>query len=516
MAIHRNGRLVYVNASALELVGAHNVEQLVGRAVLDFVHPEDRPDVVARARQAQAQGGLQPVRERERCVRLDGSVVDIEVVAIPVTSEGQPATLVMLRDVTPETAAEQAEQEMNRRMAVLAEASAQLLASLDKRQLLNRILGLAARLVAADAYAVWRYRAETEQWGIEAVSGLSEEYQRETLGVFSSAPTETAWMVVAGNVESEPALKGNVANYRREGIRALLALPLPIRGQNTGTITFYWKDARSFEERDLTATTALANLAGAAIGVAEAYEAERQAHRAAQDAVRARDDFLAVMSHEIKNPITAIKGTVELMQRARRRGEVDADRLYEAFGYVDTSVRRLVKLLEDVFDLSRVRIGQLDLSLESVKINDLVSQVVEQVAAGVPERTRFVVDAAAPLEVRCDRARLGQVLANLLENALKYSPDASPVHIRCMRQDAGCQISISDSGIGFSSDQANVIFELFGRAENARSRHVPGMGLGLYVSRQIIESHGGRLWAESPGEDRGSTFHLWLPADIDA
>jgi signal transduction histidine kinase len=116
-----------------------------------------------------------------------------------------------------------------------------------------------------------------------------------------------------------------------------------------------------------------------------------------------------------------------------------------------------------------------------------------------------------PCQIVADAHRIEQILTNLLDNAVKYSPQGGELRVRLGPSDDGVLLQVHDDGIGLAAESVDAVFEPFGRAPNAARRHIPGMGLGLYICREIAQRHGGRIWAESSGEDRGTTFYLWLP-----
>ena len=167
--------------------------------------------------------------------------------------------------------------------------------------------------------------------------------------------------------------------------------------------------------------------------------------------------------------------------------------------------------------MARLRGGQLPLALATLDPAALVGEAVARAREGLGERHRLTLDVAEGLSpVVADAARLEQVLANLLDNAAKYSPEGGAIAVTVRPAGGGVQIGVRDEGIGLPTGSAEAIFAPFGRAANAERRRLPGLGLGLYISRGIVTRHGGQLWAESAGEGRGTTFHLWLPAGAEA
>lgn len=237
---------------------------------------------------------------------------------------------------------------------------------------------------------------------------------------------------------------------------------------------------------------------------------EQRARAEVEEALRSRDEFLSIASHELRNPVAGIKGTAQLIQRLNDRGRLTE---HAHSDYVETIVRtsdRLSRLVEDLLDVSRLRGGQFTLRTQTVEISALVTSAI--VGEALEGREVRLEGAEEHSHVRVDPDRVQQVLQNLLENAAKYSPPDTPIVVAIRRErDTVVKISVTDYGIGLPEGFADDLFMPFGRAANALSANIPGMGLGLYISRRLAEAHGGSLTAASAGEGRGSTFTLVLP-----
>lgn len=234
------------------------------------------------------------------------------------------------------------------------------------------------------------------------------------------------------------------------------------------------------------------------------------ARELAEKAVRARDEFLAIASHELRNPLATIRGNVQLMQRAAARGQLDELRLERYTKTINLASERLTVLVDDLLDVSRLTSGQWRMRKQPVELADLVREAIlsEQIARS-QHRLQIDIQPGPPLELDPDRIR--QVIVNLVDNAFKYSSAGSEVRILLRNDPEGALLEVSDRGIGLPNDALESIFEPFGRASNAVSSSIPGMGLGLYVCFRIAQAHQGRLWAESAGEGLGTTMYLRLP-----
>lgn len=246
------------------------------------------------------------------------------------------------------------------------------------------------------------------------------------------------------------------------------------------------------------------------VAIQEAREAEAQARERAETALRSRDEFISVASHELRNPVAAVSGFAQLMQRRLDRGDLSEDQLREYVQSIAASGAYLGRLVEDLLNVSRLEGGRIDLRFEEVDLRAVVRRAIGETP--LAERSIEVEQPEEPVRVMVDPDRVTQVLVNLLENAAKYSPAGSTIRVATTSGGGEVRVAVRDAGIGLPAHELDRLFSPFGRASNAREANIPGLGLGLYVSRRLAEAHGGTLLAESGGEDCGSTFTLTLPA----
>jgi signal transduction histidine kinase len=231
-----------------------------------------------------------------------------------------------------------------------------------------------------------------------------------------------------------------------------------------------------------------------------------------EQALRARDEFLSVASHELRTPVAGVKAAAQLLLRLQNRGTLNAENFKHSLQELERSANRLAQLTEDLLDVTCLQDGRLPLRPTNVDLSDLVSRTVERYRTQLPPTHALdlrLPDAGCALVA--DPCRIEQIVTNLLENAVKYSPTGGTVRVAVRNQADGCLVEISDRGIGLPLGASELIFEPFGRARNSTARRMPGLGLGLYICRQIAEAHAGRIWADSPGENQGTTMSLWLP-----
>ena len=235
---------------------------------------------------------------------------------------------------------------------------------------------------------------------------------------------------------------------------------------------------------------------------------------ALKEAEYLKDEFIGVAAHELRNPLGALKGYASMLvyQTRQGKGAALAEWQREALDEIDEATMRLDKLTEDLLDVTRLQAGRLILSRKPTDLVALARHMVTQRQLTTQQHTISLDTALSSLLVEIDRGRIEQVLSNLLGNAIKYSPRGGPIElsIREEGEQHEALLSIRDRGIGIPAHQHARIFGRFVRAENARTSEITGTGLGLYLSRELVERHGGRLWFES-AEGAGSTFFVMLP-----
>ncbi len=233
-----------------------------------------------------------------------------------------------------------------------------------------------------------------------------------------------------------------------------------------------------------------------------------------RDAVRVREEFLSVASHELRTPLTPLKGFAALtLQRLEKRGDFpEREWLLKALRSMSRQTERLVRLVDDLLDTARIQGGRFELERQRVDLVPVVREVLERFELRGESVLRFELEVPeGPVEGVWDAPRLDQVVTNLLSNAVRYSPQGGTVRISLVMEATHVELRVRDEGIGIPAESVQGLFKPFARASNATSRHFGGLGLGLFICREIVERHGGLIWAESPGAQQGSCFHVRLP-----
>jgi signal transduction histidine kinase len=288
------------------------------------------------------------------------------------------------------------------------------------------------------------------------------------------------------------------------GIRSALVAPIRVRAQPVACLCVtHSQIGRLFGEEEEQLAQFITALAGAAWENAEGFSRVEQA-------VRARDDFLAIASHELKTPLTPLQLQLDSLRRSLERAGMKEPQVRSALDMMDRQVDRLTNLVQSLLDVARIAGGRLELQPEDVDLGELVREVAlrfgrEAEQAG--SKLEVTTDGVLPLRGRWDPTRLEQVVTNLLSNAIKYGA-GKPIAVRVTAGPGEVTLEIRDQGIGLSAEDARRIFRRFERAVS--SRFYGGLGLGLYITRQITEAHGGEITVTSaPGE--GATFRVTLP-----
>jgi signal transduction histidine kinase len=303
-----------------------------------------------------------------------------------------------------------------------------------------------------------------------------------------------------------------------DGMRALeldwlVAVPILAGGRLQGVLATAGRSDRPFDEGIHRLAEAVADRAGPALQNAQLWSDLQDRMAREQAAQRIKDDFLSIVSHELRTPLTSIQGYSQLLE-GRLSGELDPESKEMAhLRVIRSQVGRMRRLVDDLLDVSRIdRRGAVSIEPVDFDLADLVREAVAQVEREHVDRS-ISVTVADSLPVHADRDRLDQVLTNLLENAVKYSPDGGPIDVSAERRGGEVEVRVSDTGIGIAPEHRENVFERFYQADgDIGRRRFGGLGLGLYISRAIIDAHGGRIWsAQNTAAPTGSVFGFRIP-----
>ena len=245
------------------------------------------------------------------------------------------------------------------------------------------------------------------------------------------------------------------------------------------------------------------NKAGEVIGVSKIA---RDITEQKQDEQR-KNDFIGMASHELKTPLTSLTALIQvLQQKVQENGD---SFMGNALARANSQTKRMAGLINGFLNVSRLESGKLLIEQHPFELNTLISEMIEEMRFSINTHT-FIFEPAGELVVDADREKIGSVLSNLLSNAVKYSPRGKIVTVKCTASDEMATIGVRDEGIGINPQDMERLFDRYYRVQSEHTRHISGFGVGLYLSAEIIERHGGRIWAESE-KDKGSTFYFTLP-----
>ncbi|MBD2296284.1 response regulator [Anabaena sphaerica FACHB-251] len=525
----------YINEAGRQIVGLDDVRQYRDTPVREFFFPEDQDFIVNEFFPRVLRQGRAEVEIRFRNFQIGTAVWMIYNVFFIRDENDQPIGLATVsRNIT-----ERKQAELERELVLVRErhyikqlqglttaALAINNSALSVEQVLQVITDQAASIIDAhqsvtsmtinqnwgqaitafhlsDKYAQWRdYNQKPEGSGIYAFVCQLNHPMRMTQAELEAHPR---WRGFGKEAENHPPMRG------------WLAAPLLGReGQNMGLIQLSDKYEGDFTEADEAILVQLAQMASVAMENARLYAAEQQARSAAeasreeaQAANRIKDEFLAVLSHELRSPLNPILGWSQLLQNTK----LDEARTKQALATIERNAKLQSELIEDLLDVSRILQGKLSLTVSPINLALTIKAAIETVRLAAEAKS---IQIEVSLDSRTgkvlgDSTRLQQVVWNLLSNAVKFTPAGGRVEVRLEQVDNQAQITITDTGKGISPDFLPYVFDYFRQADSATTRKFGGLGLGLAIVRHLVELHGGTVQAESKGEGLGATFILRLP-----
>jgi PAS domain S-box-containing protein len=523
-SVDPEGKLLYANRAWRETLGYSN-DELTTLSICDFTPPENRTDCLALLRRIMAGENVGRVEitlvsKSGRAVILEGAVNCKFVDGKPVSARG------IFRDVTERKRSETALARLNRVLLTLNRCNEALVHAVDEQELLQKVC---AAIVEVGGYRLaWVGYAEHDEYrtvrgvaeagngnGYSALVNVSWADTDRGRGPMGTA-IRTARICLTRDISTDPDFRLWRDEALRRGFASCAFFPLVSDEQPFGALGIYAGEADVFDAHELERLEELANnLAYGVMALRTRMERRRaeleleKAKTAAETANRAKSEFLANMSHEIRTPMNGVLGMAELLLDTELSPE---QRDY--LGTIKASADSLLNVINDILDFSKIEAGKLDLECIEFRLRQSLEPAVKALRLRARQKTldlTWHIDSEVPEILVGDPSRLRQILVNLVGNAVKFT-ERGAVTVRATlqaleRRTAWLQFSVSDTGIGIPSEKQATIFESFTQGDGSTARRYGGTGLGLTISRRLVEMMGGRMWVEStPGQ--GSTFYF--------
>ncbi|WP_445638316.1 histidine kinase [Nostoc sp. DSM 114161] len=507
-----NGIIASWNSGAQKLLGYTETEAIGRNAQIIFT-PEDNE-------QKQAEWEMETALTQERAenecwhLRKDGTQFWASGLMMPLQSEAGNihGFVKILQD---KTAKRQAEE----RLHLLYEMTRDLLAAEHPMQLMNNLFSKLSQQLELHCY--YNYRVEEKDnrpmLHLKSYAGISDdvarsiewiEFGRYVCGLVVQQQRQI--ILDAGQISTHP----NAQLLNSMKITAYACQPLILRGRLLGSLSFGSFTRTNFTLEEINLLKSTCDQIAIALERADLLTSMQQQAEQLQQANRIKDEFLAVLSHELRSPLNPILGWSQML----KTGKLNEAKTAEALNVIERNAKLQSELIEDLLDVSRILRGKLSLNVSRVDLATTVQAGIETVRLAAQAKS---IEIEARLEpnvglVSGDANRLQQVIWNLLSNAVKFTDVGGQVEIRLQRLDGFAEISVSDTGKGIHPDFLPHVFDYFRQEDGATTRKFGGLGLGLAIVRHLVELHGGSVWAESPGEGQGAIFTVRLPSLADS
>lgn len=502
-----DGNILRVNQEELEMLG-YSREEYIGHHIAEF--HVDQQVIADILRRLSAGERLQDYPAQMRA--KDGSILDVLIDSSVMWDDGR---FVHSRCFTRDVTARKRNEEL---LQFLADASAALAGLVDYHSTLQKVAHL-----AVPHFADWCTIDMLDEHGtlqrvaVVHADPLRVKRAQELIDQYPSDPGATTgiWHILrSGATELVPEISDDLpidtvsdAGFRALlhglGVKSYLGVPLHGRGKPIGVLTFFSAESgRRYNMADVKVAQDLASRATIAIENARLYAELREQSRR-------KDEFLAMLAHELRNPLAPLRNGLEIMDLVGG----DPAALQEARQIMQRQLDQMVRLVDDLLDISRITRGKLELRKERVDLAKVVHIAVETsrpiVEAAQHDLVLSLPDEAVHLTA--DVTRLAQVFANLLNNSAKYTPPGGRIQLAARLDNGEVAVSVRDNGIGISTGMLPHIFEMFTQVDGSLNRSQGGLGIGLTLVRRLVEMHGGQVEAHSAGEGQGSEFVVRLP-----
>jgi PAS domain S-box-containing protein len=487
--VTRSDVIAEANDQFLAMLGYTRGELPAGRVTWRDITPAefDYPDERAR-NEMTSQGTCAPF-EKE-FIRKDGSRVPVLVCGTVVGTGSSSEAIFLVQDLSRRKRAE-------RMVSYIVNASRILESSLDDERIMQ---SLSDFLVENIAEACVIYVHEEKKLRRSAVAALNSRL----IAAIEDAEADRANLLYLENV----AHSGHAKLWNgimSERVPSCVLVPLPARDGGTGVMLLASGLANAFADDHIEMLEELGRRAGVALENARLY---RRAH----EANRMKDEFVAIVSHELRTPLTPILGATYMLRNEKH----DEKMFHRALDLIERNAKAQAKIVEDLLDVSRILSGKLRLNWELVDLESVVYAAIDTIRTSSEAKGIHIEACVRPMQrlVRGDTGRLQQVVWNLLQNAVKFTPPGGRITVGLEESSAYAELRITDTGAGIGADFLPHVFEQFRQEDASRTRAHGGLGLGLAIVRHLVESHAGSVEAFSSGDGQGATFVVRLPVRI--
>ncbi|MDP2054183.1 MAG: PAS domain S-box protein, partial [Acidobacteriota bacterium] len=499
-----NGIVTSWNHGA-EAIYGYTASEIVGRPFATLVPPEridELPTILGRLSRGTPIAHYESVR-----IAKDGRRIDVSLMVSPILDDSGRIQGIskIARDITPRKRAEGALRRQSERLALLWEAASVLLVASDPDTMLRGLLDKFGAHLGIDAYFHYLAADSGDRLSLSSYQGISADAARELECVkFEDALCDTVavqrtpLVISAIQQSSEPVPRA----LRPLGIRSYACNPLLAGDRLLGALSFASRTKDRFDADEVACIETICHY------VAVALERLRLLD-ALQESDRRKDEFLATLAHELRNPLAPIRNSVQVLHLQGSQ----APEARRSRAVIERQVDHLTRLIDDLLEVSRITRNQLELRKQRVALADVVAGAIEASRPLIESsgHTLTVSLPSEPVYLDGDVVRLSQVILNLLNNAAKYTEPSGRIDLTAERNGSTATIRVKDTGVGIPADKLPLVFEMFFQADRSRERAKGGLGIGLALARQLAEAHGGCVEARSDGIGTGSEFIVRLP-----
>ena len=523
MLVDGEGRTVFLNPAAERLLGRTETGVAIDQQAASYRFRSDagQPLTADALPATQALSSGKPVHDVRIRIGREDRPITVSMSATPIHEDGHVSGVVVtFRDVTERRRLEEEMKSQAETAQILSDAGAFFSSNIEPVWVTQAIAERIAE-VLGDWCAVILKVPDSSELRVASIYhrdmaslGLAWSYiYRQPLvvgegiiGQVVSSGYPSLMQNVGTRIDSDTAPGYHAAPMK---LASLLVLPLRTSREILGVVVIAANDRdRAMTDDRLPLAQVLTERAALAIENARLYTEQVEARRKVEDLSRLKDEFLSIASHELRTPVTSIKGYTQLAKTLIRENDLATSEEY--LNIALDQIDRMSRLILELLDVSRIETGRLEIRREDITWSNFVCDVVHRHHTAVSDR-RFELNVpSSPRNVTGDRDRLEQVLGNLLDNAVKYSPDGSEILVSVEERNDQLITAVADRGIGIPADELAQVFERFHRGRQVSSTNYGGLGLGLYITKQIVERHSGSIWVESR-EGTGTTFSFALP-----